>query len=113
MLRITPWERAALQLLANGKASDEIAICLFIQECEVEAYLHTLFTKMGAASRAEAVEAACRRGLVNAEEPSAVRGVLKRSPGAAPVTARKSRMKCGWSFASWGITRRCPAQWSR
>jgi hypothetical protein len=60
VLTITPLERAALQLLANGKTCGEIACC----------DLNLLFAKMGAASQAEAVEAACRRGLVNkAERP--------------------------------------------
>jgi DNA-binding CsgD family transcriptional regulator len=58
VLTITPLERAALQLLANGKPCDELANC----------DLRTLFEKMGAASQAEAVEAACRRGLVDADD---------------------------------------------
>ena len=57
MLTITPLEREALQLLANGKACEEIASC----------DLNTLFAKMGAASQAEAVEAAVRRGLLDAD----------------------------------------------
>jgi len=43
--------------LANGKACEEIASC----------DLNTLFAKMGAASQAEAVEAAVRRGLLDAD----------------------------------------------
>jgi len=58
VLTITPLERAALQLLANGKACDAVANC----------DLRTLFAKMGAASQAEAVEAACRRGLLDTDE---------------------------------------------
>jgi len=58
VLTITPLERAALQLLANGKACDAVANC----------DLRTLFAKMGATSQAEAVEAACRRGLLDTDE---------------------------------------------
>lgn len=64
MLQITPSERAALQLLANGNAATEIAGRLGISECEVEAHLTALFARMGAASRAEAIAAAFRRGLL-------------------------------------------------
>lgn len=67
MLQITPWERAALQLLANGKATDELAGRLGFSECELEAYLTTLFARMGAASRTEAIADAFRRGLLSAD----------------------------------------------
>jgi DNA-binding CsgD family transcriptional regulator len=64
VLQITPSERAALQLLANGKATNEIAGRLGISECEIEAHLTGLFARMGAASRSEAIAAAFRRGLL-------------------------------------------------
>jgi hypothetical protein len=57
VLTITPSEREALQLLAKGKACEDIASC----------DLDTLFAKMGAATQAEAVEAAVRRGLLDAD----------------------------------------------
>lgn len=63
-LQITPWERTALELLANGKPTNDIAGRLGISECKVEAYLTTLFARMGAASRTEAIAAAFRRGLL-------------------------------------------------
>ena len=65
MLQITPSERAALQLLANGNATTEIAGRLGIREGEVEAHLTALFARMGAASRAEAIDSAYRRGLLS------------------------------------------------
>lgn len=64
MLQITPWERTTLELLANGKPTDEIAGRIGISESEVEAHLNTLFARMGAAGRSEAIAAAFRRGLL-------------------------------------------------
>jgi len=64
VLHITPWERAALQLLANGRATNEIAGRFGVSEYEVEAQLTALLARMGAASSSEAISAACRRGLL-------------------------------------------------
>jgi len=66
VLHITPEERAALQLLADGTTADGMAAHLGTNEIEAEAYLTTLFVKMGAACRAEALAAALRRGLLEA-----------------------------------------------
>jgi len=65
VLQITPSERAALQLLANGKATSEIASHLGVTELELGPHLTKLFSRMGAASRTEAVAVAFRRGLVS------------------------------------------------
>lgn len=46
-LQITPWERDALELLANGTATDEIARCLGMTVPDVDARLAALFEKMG------------------------------------------------------------------
>ncbi len=52
VLHITPWERSALQLLADGEAiSDDV-------------HLEALFARMGVANRAEAIVVASRRGLL-------------------------------------------------
>jgi DNA-binding NarL/FixJ family response regulator len=64
VLHITPVERALLQLLANGTATREIAVRFCVAEREVDEQLTTLCARMGASSRAEAVAAAFRRGLV-------------------------------------------------
>jgi DNA-binding NarL/FixJ family response regulator len=64
VLQITPWERAALQLLANGIATHELAGRLGVSESEIEVRMSTLFARMGAASRSEAIAAALRRGLL-------------------------------------------------
>jgi DNA-binding CsgD family transcriptional regulator len=65
LLQITPSERAALQLLANGGGRRELADGLRVSEGEVDVHLAMLFARMGASSQGEAVAAALRRGLVN------------------------------------------------
>jgi DNA-binding CsgD family transcriptional regulator len=64
MLQITPYERAVLQLLADGRGSVEIASRLRISRHELETGIASLLATMGARSQNEAVDAACRRGLV-------------------------------------------------
>ena len=64
VLRITPWERSALQLLADGKAVAELARDLRVSQSEIEGRLITLFTTIGAADRTEAIAVALRRGLL-------------------------------------------------
>ncbi|HYU77610.1 MAG TPA: LuxR C-terminal-related transcriptional regulator [Vicinamibacterales bacterium] len=67
MLQITPSERAALQLLATETAATTIAERLGISHSEIEAYLIALFGRMGVRTRAEAIAAAFRRGLLASE----------------------------------------------
>lgn len=68
LLHITPSERTALQLLASGKTTDEIAGRLGITECEADVHLTTLFLRMGAGTPTEAIAAAFRRGLLTPED---------------------------------------------
>ena len=70
MLQITPQERTTLLLLANGLSARELADRFGVTDGDMEARLITLFARMGAGSRDEAIAAACRRGLVDAN-PSA------------------------------------------
>jgi DNA-binding CsgD family transcriptional regulator len=65
MLRITPWERSALQMLAEGKGPTEVATRLSLSQMEIDRQLAALFAKMGAANCSEAIADAQRRGLVN------------------------------------------------
>jgi len=51
--------------LASGIATHELAGRLGVSAREIETHLNTLFARMGAASRTEAVAAAFRRGLLN------------------------------------------------
>ena len=66
MLQITPWERAALVLLASNSTIDDIARRLGQPEHEIESQLAALFSRMGAATRSDAIAAALRRGLLSA-----------------------------------------------
>jgi len=66
VLHITPLERTVLEYLANGAALGEIAGRLEIDEREVESSLTMLFARMGVRTRAEAIAAAARRGLLAA-----------------------------------------------
>jgi DNA-binding NarL/FixJ family response regulator len=64
VLQITPWERSALQSLAAGASTAELASHLGLPERELQQQLTALFRRMGAASRNDAVTAAWRRGLI-------------------------------------------------
>lgn len=67
ILHITPLERQALQLLANERATSDVAVRLGIDTLEVETLLTTLFTAMGAATLADAIASARKRGLLTIE----------------------------------------------
>jgi len=64
-LHITPWERQALQLLASGNTTDAVALGLGMSTLETENLLTGVLAAMGAATRAEAVAVAHKRGLLN------------------------------------------------
>lgn len=66
MLQITPQERTTLLLLANGISARELADRFGVTLDDMEARLTTLFARMGAASRDEAIAVAWRRGLIDA-----------------------------------------------
>jgi len=66
VLHITPWERGVLEQLASGVATSELARQLGVNDREIESSLAILFARMGVASRAEAIAAAARRGLLAA-----------------------------------------------
>ena len=64
MLHITPWERQALQLLAQDKATSDISTCLGVPPSEVGLHLTALFARMGVRCQADAIADALRRGLL-------------------------------------------------
>ena len=66
VLHITPWERGVLEQLARGAATADIARRFGVNDREIESSLTMLIARMGVASRAEAVAAAARRGLLAA-----------------------------------------------
>jgi DNA-binding CsgD family transcriptional regulator len=74
LLLITPAERRALQMLADGLAYHDIASNLRMSEYALDAELTTLFERMGVAGRNQAIADAVRRGVVfiqrRCQEPS-------------------------------------------
>ena len=71
-MQITPWERRALELIAEGKRTADIGVCLGIPAFEAGRRVTALFARMGVETRAEAVADALRRGLVTGDAPITV-----------------------------------------
>ena len=61
---LTDRETEVLQLLARGKANKQIALDLAISEHTVKFHISSIYTKLGAGNRTEAVRFGVRRGLV-------------------------------------------------
>jgi DNA-binding NarL/FixJ family response regulator len=61
---LTPREREVLQMLAAGLGNKEIAARLHISDHTAKFHVSQILAKLSAASRAEAVSIAMRRGLV-------------------------------------------------
>jgi len=62
---LSPREREILALLADGKTQREIAAALFISPKTVATHIQRLLAKLGVHSRAQAVAAAFREGLLD------------------------------------------------
>jgi DNA-binding NarL/FixJ family response regulator len=62
--QLTEREEQILKLLAEGKSNRAIGQALHITESTVKSHLKSLFVKLDATSRAEAIALAARRGLV-------------------------------------------------
>jgi DNA-binding NarL/FixJ family response regulator len=62
--RLSPREREVLHLLATGSANKEIAAALGVTERTVKFHVTSIFNKLGADNRAQAVSIAHERGLV-------------------------------------------------
>ncbi|QHT56220.1 response regulator transcription factor [Cellulomonas sp. H30R-01] len=69
LARLTPRECEVLVLVAHGLSNTEIAEHLVISEGTVKTHVNRLFAKLGVGSRAQAVVAAYRGGLVAPDEP--------------------------------------------
>jgi hypothetical protein len=67
VLQITPAERAALQLLGEGKSISHAAALLELGECDLNDMLAALLARMQIRTRLEAIDEAFRRGLINVE----------------------------------------------
>ena len=64
VLQITPSEREALQLLAQGAPTTQISAMLGLSPADIGPFLGALFTRLGVASHADAIRVAFRRGLL-------------------------------------------------
>ena len=64
VLQITPSERDALQLVAQGAPTSQIGSMLGLVPADIGSFLAALFARLGATSRAEAIRVASRRGLL-------------------------------------------------
>jgi DNA-binding NarL/FixJ family response regulator len=64
VLQITPWERDALQLLAEGTPTIQIGAMLGLSPGDIDPFLGALFARLGAASHSDAIRVAARRGLL-------------------------------------------------
>ncbi len=62
---LTPRESEVLRQVAAGQTNKSIALKLGISEHTVKFHLGSAMAKLGAASRAEAVAVAIRRGLIS------------------------------------------------
>jgi DNA-binding NarL/FixJ family response regulator len=61
---LTPRERDILRLLGDGLANHDIAATLGLSDHTVKFHLRSIFAKLGAHSRTEAVSVAVRRGML-------------------------------------------------
>ena len=57
-------ESEVLQLLAQGLSNKQIAVRLYISEHTVKFHVSSVYGKLGATNRAEAVRLGVQRGLV-------------------------------------------------
>jgi DNA-binding CsgD family transcriptional regulator len=64
VLQITPSERYALQLVAQGAPTSQIGAMLGLVPADIDPFLAALFARLGATSRGEAMRFASRRGLL-------------------------------------------------
>jgi DNA-binding NarL/FixJ family response regulator len=65
---LSPREAEVLTLLAAGKTNKEIATALSVEPGTIKSHLKSLFTKLGASTRGEAIHLANKRGLLKVNE---------------------------------------------
>ncbi len=87
MMQITPWERAALQLLADGTPTQSLADRFMTSEADLEARLSALYARLGVRSRSDAIRAAVRRGLVVETSAAAASADRFMQQGKRPIPA--------------------------
>ena len=64
---LTPREREVLNLIADGKTTKEISVCLHLSEKTIESHRHNIMDKLGVRSIAELTKYAIREGLSSLE----------------------------------------------
>lgn len=64
VLRITPSERDALQLLAQEVPTSQIGAMLGLSPADIDPFLGALFARLGVTSHADAIRVASWRGLL-------------------------------------------------
>ena len=69
--RLTPRELQILQLLADGRASDDIATQLGVSRNTLRTHIQNVLTKLGVHSKLDAIVAAIRHGRVRTEDVAA------------------------------------------
>ncbi len=74
VLRITPSDRDALQLMAQGAPTGQIGAMLGLAPADIDRFLAALFTRLGVTSRTDAVSVASRRGLLMSPSTGASTG---------------------------------------
>jgi DNA-binding CsgD family transcriptional regulator len=84
VLCITPSERLALRLLAEGRPDGDVASALAVSRISLDSHLTALFARMGVTDKAEAVASASRRGLLVVESVA--------QPAASSVRRKASRL---------------------
>ncbi|HEX6099734.1 MAG TPA: response regulator transcription factor [Thermoanaerobaculia bacterium] len=62
--RLSPRERDVLRLVVEGKSNKEIAAALKVAERTVKFHMTSIFNKLGAENRAQAVSIAHQRGII-------------------------------------------------
>lgn len=68
--QLSPREGEVLQLLVDGMSVSQISRRLYISESTTKTHISKIYTKLGAANRAQAVMAAVRSGLVKDTQES-------------------------------------------
>ena len=91
MLRITPFERQALQLLAQGVPALDVVSYLGRDAADVPLDLAELFARLGANNRADAVATAFRRGLLVSSTIGEVHLTIRRRAGWEEHTSDRLR----------------------
>jgi DNA-binding CsgD family transcriptional regulator len=103
VLQITPWERIALQLLADGETTNDIAARFDMSDVEVEVHLSTLFARMGdpeTTTLQKMTERALAHGVAaTVSSPRRSAAAIASARFAAPILAKSVARRTSISFS--------------